>query len=153
MNENMKLKLMLCWFLIPKYVENVYQEKIPLEEHMLISKLKFIPNSVVDKSVDIGILQKYCSGETILSIRNIVEKKRRWPSWKCAHCKKSLVRCRSICCDRCLNWCHFSCTSLVSNPNSYWFCNGCYNWQKEGTVSFLPFLLISILKFEQHCSD
>lgn len=44
----------------------------------------------------------------------------------CYECESDLHEKPSIACDQCLNWVHWECHGLKSQPNSvYWYCKNC----------------------------
>lgn len=56
---------------------------------------------------------------------NLTEKKQS-SKWMCLSCKKALKDCESVACERCLMWCHLTCTSLKKLPKkANWFCGIC----------------------------
>ena len=60
--------------------------------------------------------------------------KKENPTWKCRTCKKSIRRSRSILCEHCLLWSHFTCSKVKEKLVTNWFCMKCREMFREGNT-------------------
>ena len=98
--------------------------------------LKSVPDSVLDSQVIILDIESYCTEDIFNKIKEAITKRRKHKQWKCGICKEKLIG-RSIACDHCLCWCHFSCTSLNKKPTGDWFCAVCIQENAKGNQQLL----------------
>lgn len=87
-----------------------------------------IPDTIRDKdNIDIYRTVKYFQKNAWLDVLACVHKKEQ-QEYCCTVCSKIISdeSQKSIACDRCLTWFHFSCTSITAAPKKRnWFCNSC----------------------------
>ena len=90
-------------------------------------RLNSIPDMVKDENnVDIHRVEKYFTNEAWEHILDLIAKSKKQGKWICPGCRRAIQREDSISCDRCLNWYHLHCTSLINMPKKQnWFCRPC----------------------------
>ncbi|XP_043279943.1 uncharacterized protein [Venturia canescens] len=97
-------------------------------EYSIVEKdidLIHLPDSLVDKSVDIRLVEPYFEGKTFISLTKAIEEKKNSGVFTCGICKESATD-KCVLCDQCLLWHHFECAGLKRAPRaSSWFCLQC----------------------------
>ena len=84
-----------------------------------------LPQQFRDANVlsSIGLLSPFAD---VADIRDKINQSVCMP-WDCAICHLHISDSSSICCDRCVLWCHFACAKLNRAPRkkAHWFCARC----------------------------
>ena len=93
---------------------------------------KEIPYSVIDPLVSTDSIRNLCTDAAYKEIETIICRKNKKPLFPCGTCDKLLAGRRSIACEKCLLWSHFSCTGLGVKPVGDWFCQKCIQQCNEG---------------------
>ena len=85
-----------------------------------------IPDTVCDENIDIHRGEKYFNQTGWYAALENFHKKEK-SGWTCLACHKHISKEESsVICERCLRWCHLSCTNLKRPPQSRsWFCKAC----------------------------
>ena len=85
-----------------------------------------IPDTVRDENIDIHRGEKYFNQTGWYAALENFHKKEK-SGWVCLACHKHISKEESsVICERCLRWCHLSCTNLKRPPQSRsWFCKAC----------------------------
>ena len=85
-----------------------------------------IPDTVRDENIDIHCLEKYFNQTGWYAALENFHKKEK-SGWTCLACHKHISKEESsVICERCLKWCHLSCTNLKRPPKSRnCFCKVC----------------------------
>ena len=85
-----------------------------------------IPDTVRDENIDIHRGEKYFNQTGWYAALENFHKKEK-SGWACLACHKHISKEESsVVCERCLRWCHLSCTNLKRPPKSRnWFCKVC----------------------------
>ena len=85
-----------------------------------------IPDTVRDENVDIHRVEKYFNQTGWYAALANFHKKEKI-GWACLACHNHISKEESgVICERCLRWCHFSCTNLKRPPKPRnWFCKVC----------------------------
>ena len=69
-----------------------------------------------DDYIDFNCIEKYFKEKTWLECLKVYEQKQR-SKWMCSTCQKVLAKnIDSFVCERCLKWCHLSCTNWKKIP-------------------------------------
>jgi len=91
-----------------------------------IKGFNLISDVVRDENVDINQVEQYFDAKSWVPFLEVISKKTK-TKWKCSRCVKNINQGdESILCERCLIWCHLSCTSLKVMPKAKnWFCKLC----------------------------
>ena len=98
---------------------------------------KDIPDSIRNEQFDITSIERYCNAKAFGTMKEMYDKRIRMTRWRCGTCKNYLKKGRSILCDRCLNWSHFTCSMLLKNiVGSNWFCCHCDTAIAKGKLCF-----------------
>lgn len=98
-----------------------------LNEEDVKCNIHLITDTIRDtQNVDVHRVQKYFTSKGWLAVLSVLKEKGN-SEWFCPICDKVISSTQnSIACDRCLLWCHFSCTTLTKMPKCRnWFCKGC----------------------------
>ena len=98
-----------------------------LNEEDVKCNIHLITDTIRDtQNVDVHRVQKYFTSKGWLAVLSVLKEKEN-SEWFCPICDKVISSTQnSIACDRCLLWCHFSCTTLTKMPKCRnWFCKGC----------------------------
>ena len=76
--------------------------------------------------VDFNHIEIYFKEEAWLEFLKVYEQKKR-SKWWCSTCQKILANYTdSLVCERCLKWCHLSCSNLKKIPKlRNWYCKLC----------------------------
>ena len=120
----------LSWFVGSEYAREAVNGNIVITEDIKITSRA--PDSVLDPQVKIELVQTYCLEKVFNLIKALVnERKRNKKTWKCGTCEKRLLG-RSIICEKCLRWSHFTCTSFNETPDGDWFCDSCVENMAQG---------------------
>ena len=106
---------------------------LPLEKKKLIEeedvecRPEMIPSSVLDENVDVCLVRHYFSADAWMVIQDVIGRKAKMDLWECSVCQHDLHDGRkSIICESCLKWYHFSCVGLTKDPKrKNWFCRLC----------------------------
>ena len=133
--------LVLSWIVGERcYAENIMGEDINLTENML----KF-PDSLRDQQAQTADLKRFFSLDLWEKFQEKLKtlKKRKWT---CSFCAKTIQnKSRSVQCDRCLSWTHFTCSKIKKNAAELiFYCVCCKSTLAEGLVLSLFYLYIHI---------
>ena len=83
-----------------------------------------IPSASLDPHVDINIVRKYFDGDGWACLTATMKERRELP-WFCHSCQETLDG-KSIGCDSCLNWQHWGCAGVKTQPKTkFWYCKDC----------------------------
>ena len=86
-----------------------------------------VPVRVTDENVEAELIKKFCTKAGWRAVLEMVTALKRQGKFDCEVCDDSdFTTRRSIVCDCCLNWYHFSCAGLTDTPRTKnWFCRSC----------------------------
>ena len=99
-------------------------KKVVMPEHLqcIASILDTIRDS---NNIDVYRLEGYFNKVEWGKALILLAKKENM-QWYCSTCHKLIVKKEHIICERCLHWCHLSCTNLKKMPKQKnWFCYKC----------------------------
>ena len=117
---------MLSWFLDKDVVLATQNGKL-VQEDDVECRPERVPNSVLDKNIDVFFIRKYFSTDAWLMVESILERKKIDDVWMCDACHRDLHSEPSIICESCLTWYHFRCVGLTKHPKiKNWFCRSCH---------------------------
>jgi hypothetical protein len=95
---------------------------------LAINSLKDInelPSACAESSIDFNLIKNHFEEEAFVELTKRIQMKKIQP-WSCGQCFNEIEEVRSIGCDSCLNWFHYSCGGVKSDPKTkYWFCKKC----------------------------
>ena len=92
-----------------------------------------LPDAMIDPMVDIDLIKPFCQKSVFNKILESVINKKKEKKWNCGTCKKRLGKQRSIACESCLLWTHFTpCSQLNKKPTGDWFCVECWKRSSNG---------------------
>ena len=120
---------MLKWFVNPEVATAAIREDKLIEEEDVECRPEKIPSSVLDDNVDVCLVRRYFSTDAWMVVQDVIERKKNKDVWECNECQHDLHDGRkSIICESCLRWYHFSCVGLTRAPKrKNWFCRRCYS--------------------------
>ena len=107
-------------------VDSSLQGKL-IEEDCVECRPEKIPNSVLDENVDVCLVRPYFSNDAWMLLDSVLKTKAKNVVWTCNVCFHDLHSEQSIICEACLQWSHFRCIGLKTQPKArHWFCRSCY---------------------------
>ena len=133
MKGDEQCRLILSWIISDDFAKNALFDSEVISEDML-SKFPNLPTSLLDKNVNLALIEKFCVGNSFNKIKEMIQMKKENPTWKCGTCKKSLRRSRNIICEHCLPWSHFTCSKPKEKPAGNWFSMKCRGMFREGNT-------------------
>jgi hypothetical protein len=81
----------------------------------------------LDKNVNICLVRQYFTHDAWIIVEKVVQRKRELDVWLCVSCQDTLEGKQAIICELCLQWYHFSCVGVATEPKKKnWFCRHCY---------------------------
>ena len=117
---------MLSWFVDQLVAKAAIKDDRLIEEEDVECRPEKIPCSVLDENVSICLVRPYFTTDAWMIVEEVVKKKRESDVWLCATCHDSLEGKLSIICELCLQWYHFVCVGLTTQPKKKnWFCRQC----------------------------
>lgn len=101
-----------------------------VQEDELEVRPSHVSTFLIDEQVDVVLIKQHSSADAWLQLQSVLQEKKKDPQWACSICHLSMEDCMDdatwIQCDRCLDWCHLSCTAHETKPkSSLWFCTPC----------------------------
>ena len=113
--------MILHWFVEPGVATAALREGKLIEEEVECRPEK-IPCSVLDKNVDVCLVRHHFSNDAWMIVQDVISRKAEMDVWVCNVCQHDVHDGRkSIACESCLKWYHFSC-GLNKNPKKKnWF--------------------------------
>lgn len=114
----------LVWLFSPAFVNTVLRGH-SIDANDILLHATSLSTSVLDDNVDLAMIRRFFTTEGWSAVKGVVENFKRHVSYICCVCSHDIGVAISICCDRCLLWCHLSCTSLNKPPKKHWFCQTC----------------------------
>ena len=116
--------IMLKWFLDNDTVDTVLQG-IRAQESDVETVPENLPSSIMDKNIDINLIRKFFDNDAWTLLLSVLEVRKNLP-WLCSICNADLSQVRSVGCDSCLSWLHYSCAGIKKEPScKYWYCKSC----------------------------
>ena len=125
--------MILSWIVGERYAEEVVNGNEVMAEAQLPTFTK-ISASVLDKSVDLSLVESYCCANTFSKLQKLTERKLLRLAWKCGTCTKAIGNQYSIICKQCLEWSHYLCSQLNEKPAGDWFCSNCATLIEKSTL-------------------
>lgn len=146
LREKERIQIMLGWFVSQELVKSASQNRIEVDESEVEVRPDKVTSAVLDGDVNFDLLRSYFTPDAWLLLSDVVESKRRNPTWACeictvdlnetldenidpnlsTHLKKECIRC-----DLCLSWFHFKCVALKKTPKAnFWYCSKCQGHKK-----------------------
>lgn len=120
-----KARILLSWFVGDELDSLIVSDSETAEKSMLPKSPKDLPDSIREEVVRTDVLEMFVSKDFLTQINRLVHMKKKSKRWVCGTCNNMLENGRSIICERCLTWSHFSCTNLSQKPSDDWFCARC----------------------------
>eukprot|EP00102_Acyrthosiphon_pisum_P020606 XP_016657816.1 PREDICTED: zinc finger SWIM domain-containing protein 1-like [Acyrthosiphon pisum] len=127
--HKLPLKLKQCQML--KWVVDEELTMLAMDNKKMIGKndVERIPervsNAIIDDTIALGEIKRFFTADGWTAVQQIINFKKQHPSWLCPVCSEDSSS-KSICCNRCLEWSHFTCARVNENVKSkLWFCNIC----------------------------
>ena len=118
--------VILSWFVDSSIVNAAIKYDQLIEEEDVECRPEKIPCSVLDENVNICLVRPYFTADAWMIVEEIMKKKRELDIWYCVSCQDSLDWKLSIICELCLQWYHFVCVGLTTQPKKKnWFCRNC----------------------------
>ena len=119
--------MILSWLVDPPIISAAMKEDKLIEEEHVECRPEKIPCSILDENVDICLVRSYFTNEAWMIVEDVVKRKQSFDIWFCATCQASLEGRQAIICDLCLQWYHFTCVGIQTQPKKKnWFCRQCY---------------------------
>ena len=133
--------VILKWFVDADIATAATRENKLIEEEHVECRPEKIPCSVLDENVD--MVRHYFTNDAWMVVEDVVERKAKMDVWECSVCQHDLHDGRkSIVCESCLKWYHFTCVGLTKDPKrKVWFC-------KDFVVLNSSYLLL--FQFQHH---
>ena len=135
MSKQEKTLMILVWLTDFKTAQSIFHGNESLSMDQIVRDYRKLPESFKDESINIALIKTHATDcfHRIAEMVNRKQKvggKKKDLSWKCVCCSNKIVS-RSIGCDRCLQWAHFSC---IGNPKPIgdWYCPKCVIQVNEG---------------------
>ena len=98
-----------------------------ISEEVVECRPEKIPNGVLDKDVDVHLVQRFFSHDAWLLVEDVIKRKEEINVWTCSVCFHTIAEGIAIVCESCLEWFHLNCVGLVTPPKCKdWFCRQCY---------------------------
>ena len=85
-----------------------------------LTKVRYL-DSLGEKSVNYATVKKYCTKDAYAKAQCLLKKVSEKISWHCGICKK-IIKGRCISCNRCLQWFHFQCSTVLDIEFANWYC-------------------------------
>lgn len=124
-DSKVKDRMMLSWFVDEETVKNAIDGTIIEEKHVETMPLN-LPSSCLDKGIDINQIKHYFDSDAWLIVVTTLEARRQIGTYLCKSCDGDLSDVRSVGCDSCLSWLHYSCAGIKTEPKKkFWFCKDC----------------------------
>ena len=119
--------VILSWFVDDEIASEAVGGDIIVQESDVEARPEKISPTCLDENVCLDSLRKYCSNDAWIILTGAVKVLKENPVWYCERCTNPLGQDRSIVCECCLKWYHFSCVGLKETPRiKTWFCRKCY---------------------------
>jgi hypothetical protein len=84
-----------------------------------------ISTCVLDKAVDVNLVKHFIDVNAFSELTKRIADKSN-TNYTCSTCEGDLSDVRSVGCDACLHWQHYSCAGIKTEPKlKYWFCKNC----------------------------
>ena len=121
MRAEEKDRILLEYFVKPSVAQNSIKGQL-LNTQNIECNMHNLPDMIRDKeNVDIYRIERYFTSSAWRNILKLIQNKNKC-IWTCSAIKSK----DSISCNHCLNWYHFSSTSLNKIPKKRnWFCKPC----------------------------
>lgn len=117
--------VLLSWLLDPSDVKRALKGDI-IDEGMVETRPEKVNPALASENANFLRLRRYFSNDTWLLVEDVIKQLQKSSCWLCQCCNEELKDGRSIGCDACLCWFHFSCVSIKKAPKSkFWFCRTC----------------------------
>ena len=121
------------WIVGERYAEDIVNDNEIVAEAQLSTFTK-ISASVLDKSVDLSLVESYCCGNMFSELQKLIQRKLLRPAWKCGTSTKAIGNHHSITCERCLQWACYLCSQLNEKHAGDWFCSNCATLIEKSTL-------------------
>ena len=98
-----------------------------IEEDRVECRPERIPDSVMDENIDVCLVRPYFSSDAWMLLDTVLKTKAKKMVWTCKVCHHDLHSVESIICEACLQWYHFQCIGLKTQPKARnWICRSCF---------------------------
>ena len=118
--------VILGWFVDPSVAKAAIKDDKLIEEEDVECRPEKIPCSVLDENVNVCLVRPYFTTDAWMLVEEVVKRKKTLDVWLCTTCHDTLEGKQSIICELCLQWYHFVCVGLNTQPKKKnWFCRHC----------------------------
>ena len=118
--------VILSWFVNKQVIKDALGGQL-IEEDRVECRPERIPDSVLDENVDVCLIRRYFSSDAWMLLEAVLKSKADKIVWTCKVCHHDLHSEQSIICEACLQWYHFRCIGLKTQPKARnWFCRSCF---------------------------
>ncbi len=120
--------VVLAWMIDVDCADEVMSSKKKAKKSDLLP-IGQLTLKLLDENVPVeALIKKHFTGATWKVAETLLKTLKQKVNHECEVCNiANLSEIRSIQCDCCLNWYHFSCAGLDKVPSRlYWFCRSCY---------------------------
>ena len=117
--------VILSWFVDKQVISDALKGQL-IEEDRVECRPEQIPDSVMDENVDVCLVRRYFSSDSWMLLDTVLKTKAKM-MWACKVCHHDLHSEESIIREACLQWYHFRCIGLKTQPKARnWFCRSCF---------------------------
>ena len=108
---------MLLWFVSKSEINSALAGSL-IEEEEVECRPEKISNAVLDENVDINLIRRFFTEDAWKVVEDVIESKKNSDTWPCKICYHDVHESgqQSIFCEGCLEWYHFKCVGITSQP-------------------------------------